>query len=179
MWVMLDVETTGPIPGRYSMFWFGAVIVEPELKYSFEGKLCPLFHAGYEGGPENNKGLKLAGVSRQEIMQWPEPLETMSTFLEWLNHQRDVRGDDRIMLVSDNNGFDAMFINWYFHTYLEESPFGHSSTNLGSLYKGMEKNTRVNFKFLRKTAHTHNPVDDAMGNAEAMLHMIEKMGLRT
>jgi hypothetical protein len=31
---------------------------------------------------------------------------------------------------------------------------------------------------LRKTKHTHNPVDDAKGNAEALLHMIENMELR-
>ena len=30
---------------------------------------------------------------------------------------------------------------------------------------------------LRKTKHTHNPVDDAMGNAEALLAMKE-MGLK-
>ena len=35
----------------------------------------------------------------------------------------------------------------------------------------------VNFKHLRKTRHTHNPVDDARGNAEALLVMKE-MGLK-
>ena len=34
-----------------------------------------------------------------------------------------------------------------------------------------------NFKHLRQTQHTHNPVDDARGNAEAMLAM-EKMGFK-
>jgi hypothetical protein len=33
------------------------------------------------------------------------------------------------------------------------------------------------FKHLRKTAHTHHPVDDAKGNAEALLQMKE-MGLK-
>ena len=35
----------------------------------------------------------------------------------------------------------------------------------------------VNFKHLRKTRHTHNPVDYARGNAEALLTMKEEMGL--
>jgi hypothetical protein len=39
--------------------------------------------------------------------------------------------------ISDNNGFDWQFINWYFHHFLGRNPFGHSSTNLGSLYKGV------------------------------------------
>jgi hypothetical protein len=50
--------------------------------------------------------------------------------------------------------------------------------NLGSLYKGLVKDTFASFKHLRKTRHTHNPVDDAMGNAEALLHMKESMGLK-
>lgn len=32
-------------------------------------------------------------------------------------------------------------------------------------------------RFLRKTKHTHNPVDDAIGNAEALLQM-KDMGLK-
>ena len=57
------------------------------------------------------------------------------------------------------------------------NPFGNSSTNLGSLYKGMVKDTSQNFKHLRKTKHTHNPLDDARGNAEALLAM-KAMGLK-
>jgi hypothetical protein len=36
---------------------------------------------------------------------------------------------------------------------------------------------RANFKRLRKTKHTHHPVDDAKGNSEALLHMRDVMGL--
>jgi len=82
------------------------------------------------------------------------------------------------MFISDNNGFDWQFINWYFHHFLIKNPFGFSSTNLGSLYKGLVKDTSPNFKHLRKTKHTHNPVDDAVGNAEALLHMKSVMGLK-
>ena len=38
-------------------------------------------------------------------------------------------------------------------------------------YKGFVKDTFKNFKHLRKTKHTHHPVDDARGNAEALLAM--------
>jgi hypothetical protein len=41
----------------------------------------------------------------------------------------------------------------------------------------MVKNVTVNFKHLRQTKHDHNPLNDAIGNAEALLHMIKKMGL--
>ena len=35
-----------------------------------------------------------------------------------------------------------------------------------------------NFMHLRKTRHTHHPVDDAKGNAEAMLVMRDEMELK-
>jgi len=97
----------------------------------------------------------------------------MEQFETWLRENVT----DRPLFVSDNNGFDWQFINWYFHHFLGRNPFGFSSTNLGSLYKGLVKNTAANFKHLRKTRHTHHPVDDAKGNAEALLHMKEAMGL--
>jgi hypothetical protein len=59
-----------------------------------------------------------------------------------------------------------------------ENPFGHSSQNLGSLYKGLTKDTFGNFKHLRRTTHTHHPVDDARGNAEALLTMKRELGLK-
>ncbi|MEA2028142.1 MAG: hypothetical protein U9N49_04135 [Campylobacterota bacterium] len=37
---------------------------------------------------------------------------------------------------------------------------------------------RVHFKHLRKTAHTHNALDDAIGNAEALLKIVKKYDLK-
>jgi hypothetical protein len=41
----------------------------------------------------------------------------------------------------------------------------------------MVKDTFAAWKHLRRTTHTHHPVDDAKGNAEALLAMKE-MGLK-
>lgn len=165
-WVMVDVEADGPIPGEYSMISFGAVIVEPGLSRTFYGKLQPI---STKYVPE---ALAVSGHSRDECFTFDAPEEVMLNFETWL----DKNCDRRKMFVADNNGFDWQFINWYFHYFLERNPFGFSSTNLGSLYKGLVKDTTRNFKHLRKTKHTHNPVDDAKGNAEALL-TLKNMGL--
>ncbi len=73
---------------------------------------------------------------------------------------------------------DGPIINWYFHHFTGSDPFGFSSTNLGSLYKGLVRDLFQNFKHLRKTAHTHNPVDDAKCNAEALLAMKDQFQLK-
>jgi hypothetical protein len=166
-YVMVDIESDGPIPGVYSMICFGAEIAEPELNRSFCGKLRPIADALI---PES---LSVSGFSREECLDFDDPKNVMQTFHQWLASNCG----GRMMFVSDNNGFDWQFINWYFHHFLGSNPFGFSSTNLGSLCKGIQKDTFVNFKHLRKTKHRHNPVDDARGNAEALLQMKE-MGLK-
>jgi hypothetical protein len=167
-YVMVDIEADGPIPGDYSMVCFGAVIVEPGLNRTFYGKLAPISEKWI---PE---ALKVSGFTREQVLTFDNPADVMRRFDWWLKQN----AKNGRMFISDNNGFDWQFINWYFHHFLGQNPFGFSSTNLGSLYKGLVKNTSLNFKHLRKTRHTHNPVDDAMGNAEALLHMNEVMGLK-
>lgn len=167
-YVMVDVETDGPIPSDYSMICFGAVIVDEALDKRFYGQLRPISENWI---PES---LKISGFSRDESLRFDDPKEVMNKFDDWLqlNHKNG------LVFISDNNGFDWQFINYYFHHFLGSNPFGHSSMNLGSLYKGLVKDTSLNFKHLRKTKHTHNPVDDALGNAEVLLHMKKEMGLK-
>jgi len=165
---MVDIESDGPIPGDYSMICVGAVIVEPDLKRTFYGQLRPISDKFI------SEALAVSGFTREATMAFNDPKSVMESFRDWV--QAECKG--RALFISDNNGFDWQFINWYFHHFLGDNPFGFSSTNLGSLYKGMAKDTFVNFKHLRKTKHTHHPVDDALGNAEALLAMKEQMGLK-
>lgn len=166
-YIMVDIESDGPIPGDFSMICFGAVVVEPSLSKTFYGKLRPISEKWI---PE---ALAISGFSREETMQFDDPQKVMLDFTQWLKENNS----GRLMFVSDNNGFDWQFINWYFHHFTGENPFGISSTNLGSLYKGLVKDTFQTFKHLRKTKHTHHPVDDAIGNAEALLEM-KNIGLK-
>jgi hypothetical protein len=95
----------------------------------------------------------------------------MQNFEIWL--QKNIPNGKRPIFWSDNNGYDFAFMNYYFWQQLGRNPFGWSSTNLGSFYKGLTKDVYSTFKHLRDTKHTHNPVDDAKGNAEAMLKMMQ------
>ena len=162
--VMVDVESDGPIPGDYSMISFGAIIVEPTLNRTFYGRLRPISEKWI---PE---ALAVSGHAREETLAFKPAEQVMTEFRDWL--AQNAKGQPRF--ISDNNGFDWQFINWYFHHFLGSNPFGFSSTNLGSLYKGAVKDFFKNFKHLRKTKHTHNPVDDAKGNAEAFLEIIQQ-----
>ena len=168
-YVMVDVETDGPIPADYSMLCLGAVVVDENLDKRFYGQLKPISEQWIPDA------LKISGFSRNQTQQFDDPKEVMEKFSAWI----EVSCTGAPIFISDNNGFDWQFVNYYFHHFLGNNPFGFSSTNLGSLYKGLVKDTSKNFKHLRNTAHTHDPLDDAVGNAEALLHMISKMGLRS
>ena len=167
-YIMVDVETDGPIPGDYSMISFGAVLVDEPLDKTFYGQLQPIAEQYIPDA------LAVSGFTREETQAFDDPQTVMINFAAWIK----TVATDRPVFISDNNGFDWMFICWYFHHFTKANPFGFSSQNLGSLYKGLVKDTFQNFKHLRKTKHTHHPVDDAKGNAEALLTLKKEYGLK-
>ena len=171
MVVVVDIESDGPLYGVNSMISFGAVIIDKNglLNKTFYGKCKPV---GDEFIPE---ALAVSGFSREETLTFEDPKVVMLRFNNWLEENKKDKKDSP-QFYSDNNGFDWGWMNYYLLRFTGENPFGFSSTNIGSLYKGLVKDMFQNFKHLRKTKHTHNPVDDAKGNAEALIAM-SKMGL--
>jgi hypothetical protein len=169
MYIMVDVEATGPVPGLFSMTELGAVIVDREMNKTFYGRFSPLEDAGFI--PE---ALAVTDRTMEELETWPDPQKTMWAFETWVNtHSRN----SRPIFISDNNGFDWQYVNYYFWKFCNRNPFGHSSNNLANIYGGLNKKVRQNIRPLRKTAHTHHPVDDARGNVEALLRLVNEMGL--
>lgn len=173
-YLMVDIESDGPCPHLYSMISLGAVKVS--TGESFYGRFRPI---GEKWDPE---ALAVSGHTREEVLEFPDPEVEMKRLETWIKEhfeQRAFRGRQSTdcLFISDNNGFDWQFFNYYCFRFLGCNPLGHSSTNLGSLYKGLVKDVFKNFKHLRKTKHTHHPVDDAKGNVEALIAM-KGMGLR-
>lgn len=166
--IIVDIESDGPAPGLFSMVCFGAVILEEPLHRTFYGTTAPISSA-YQ--PE---ALIISGFTREQHEKFDDPLQTMLAFDRWI--QENCKS--RPQFYSDNNGFDWQFINYYFWKYLGRNPFGHSSHNIGSIYKGIQRDMFANFKHLRKTRHDHTPVNDAKGNAEALLAMRKQYNLK-
>lgn len=166
-YIVVDVESDGQVIGDNSMVCFGAVIVEPSLKKTFYGKTKPISNIWVPDA------LAVSGFSREEHLKFDDPAKVMKEFAEWIK-KFSVSSP---ILISDNNGYDASWINYYFHKFYGSNPFGWSSRRIGDLYCGIKMDARANWKHLRKTRHDHNPVNDALGNAEALLEM-QKMGLK-
>ncbi|WP_428232028.1 exonuclease [Flavobacterium sp.] len=167
-YIVVDIESDGPIPGDYSMICFGAVLVNEKLDKTFSGKLRPISDKFV---PE---ALAISGFDRETTLEFDNPKDVMLDFEKWIEEN----STGRPIFISDNNGFDWMFICWYFHHFLKRNPFGYSSRRISDLYCGLVNDTHAQWKHLRKTIHTHNPVDDAIGNAEVLLHMKNEMQLK-
>lgn len=168
--ISIDVEADGPIPGKYSMVSFGAVVVEGDLSKTFYGKVKPISD---EWIPD---ALAVSGHSRKEHEQFEDSVKVMKEFVQWIKDN----SKGKATMISDNPAFDWQWINYYLWMFAEENPLGHSARRLGDLYCGLVGDASKNFemkKKLRKTKHTHHPVKDAKGNAECLIGMKE-MGLK-
>ena len=169
-YIVIDVEADGPIPHKYSMVCFGAVIVEPSLSKTFYGQVKPI---AADWIPD---ALAVSGFSRQAHENFDDPKAVTEQFNAWLK-QNSVGTP---IFISDNLAFDWQWINYYFHYFIGKNPFGFSGRRIGDLYCGMKMDARLNRewkKLYRQTSHDHHPVNDAKGNAEALLAMKE-MGLK-
>jgi hypothetical protein len=164
----VDVESDGPMQHINSMVCFGAVLIEPSLSKTFYGKTRPI------STTYNAESLSISGFSRQEHESFDDPKEVMIKFEEWIL----ANSKGRPILITDNPGYDFAWINFYFHYFLGRNPFGYSARRIGDLYCGMKMDAFSKWKeILRKTSHTHNPIDDCLGNAEAVL-ALKEMGLK-
>lgn len=72
--IMVDVESDGPIPGDYSMISFGAVLVDEQLDKTFYGQLKPISKNFI---PE---AFAVSGHSREEVLLCEDPAKVMTEF---------------------------------------------------------------------------------------------------
>jgi len=166
---IVDVEGDATSPMTGSMVCFGAVKVTQELDKTFYGETAPI--SDYW----NPEALAVSNITREEHLGFPEAKKTMSEFNDWVIANNT---NGRPVLISDNNSYDAMWMTCYFDMCGIVNPFGWSSRRIGDMYAGLMKDGRARWKHLRKTKHTHHPVDDAKGNAEALLELINRYGLK-
>ncbi|CAN7245624.1 3'-5' exonuclease [Variovorax sp. LjRoot175] len=164
-YISVDVETAGPIPGEYSLLTIGACLIEaPERSFK-----CALKPLSRNAVPE---ALEVTGLSLDELeAQGVAPVEAMRSFGEWV--EQVCAGSYTPVLVGLNAPFDWSFVNFYFHKFLGQNPFGISALDLKALYMGAtgcswtETTAKHMAKRLRPQLRgTHDALDDALFQAE-------------
>jgi DNA polymerase III epsilon subunit-like protein len=167
--ISVDVETSGPIPGEYSMLALGACVVGKRDE-GFYAELQPL------NGNAVSEALKVTGLDMSELERTGElPAVAMRKFCDWL--EQASRGA-KLVFVGFNAGFDWSFINWYMHRFLGQNPFGFAPLDIKSYYMGLTgcdwedtRSSRIRPEYQPDSLGNHHALADARAQAE----MFEKM----
>ena len=167
LFVAVDVEADGPIPGPYSMISLGmAVTGRPDL--TFYTELRPISD---EFVP---RALEVSGLDRDRLVrEAPTAEEAMAAAARWVN---GLRRFGRPVFLAAPAVWDGMFVHWYFVRFTGRSPFGQtgSGVDLRSYWMGLTgvgwrdtaKPSIVRELGLTHLTHTHHAGEDAAELAE-------------
>lgn len=165
IFVSVDVETAGPIPGEFSLLSIGACPVFDPTK-SF---VCELKPINCNADP---KALEVTGLSLDELARTGlEPLEAMLRFAGWLSAL--AAPDGSLVFVGFNAPFDWSFVNYYFHRFGSGNPFGFTALDIKALYMGATgcdwadtRSSMIVERLHPRLAGNHTPLQDAQYQAE-------------
>lgn len=176
---LVDVEATGPTPMTSVMTEAGFVELETGASVwlrvwkSVPREDHPVISRIV--GPEEAYALRISTsvdkYAESPIVEYPDALSMLGTLHTWLDSF-----PGHTQMISDNPAFDFMWIACLFDGAGMENPFGHSARRIGDFAAGIDGRWAKSndWKRLRKTPHTHDPVDDAVGNREALLVLLER-----
>jgi DNA polymerase III epsilon subunit-like protein len=175
-YVSVDIEASGPIPGRYSMLSLGACLVHDPVR-TFYAELQP---TSTQSDPE---AMAVHGLSLHTLQQSGRPpAEVMGAFDRWV--QEVCPPPARPIFVSYNAPFDWMFVHDAFLAALGRDPFGHTALDIRALYVGWSGRAwpEVTFdelaeRYLGSRRLTHNALEDALAQAEILRRLMEEMAV--
>jgi DNA polymerase III epsilon subunit-like protein len=183
IYVSVDVETDGPIPGEYSLLSFAMVVAG-----SFDGVVfrraapdAPGFEATLKPISENfqPEAMHVNGLDRaQLLLQGEDPGAAMSRAAAWIAKHAD---GGTPVLVAYPLSFDWSWLYWYFNRFLGRSPFNHSRCfDLKTAIAVRGNRTVMSSGHdslparLRSTLpHTHRALDDAREQADILGRLFE------
>lgn len=166
LFISVDLESDGPIPGDYSMLSVGAVNAG-DLDQTFYSELVPISDRFDLGA------LAVSGLDRDRlIMEGEAPLTAMQNFAYWVDDLCRPTGAKPVF-VGFNAPYDWMFSHWYFVHFLGRDPFGHTALDIKAYYMGL-----LNVERWSDTAKSrlvrpygfelgHNALGDAIEQARA------------
>lgn len=171
IYISVDIEASGPIPGEYSMLSLGACVVGA-TDQNFYVEFKPITR-NYEPAAIAVAGFNLDDLEQRGV----EPARAMAEFERWL--ARVAPRGHLPVFVAYPLAFDWMFVAYYFHRYLKRNPFGISGVDVKSYYAGMRGTSYtasgmpdMDPQFLASMPLTHNALEDAIVQAELFARLL-------
>jgi DNA polymerase III epsilon subunit-like protein len=162
LYIAVDVEADGPIPGPYSMISLG-MAVTGRADLTFYTELRPISE---EFVPQ---ALAVSGLDRDRLLrEAPTAEEAMQSAARWVNGLRRI---GRPVFLAAPAVWDGMFVHWYFVRFTGKSPFGSTGSGVdlrsywmgltGSEWVGTRKGAIKHALGLTGLPHTHHAGEDA------------------
>ena len=181
IYVSVDIEADGPMPGPHSMLCFAAIamnIAGDEIaQFTANLEMLP----GATGHPDTLRFWSTqpdAWAAHRHDLR--DPADVMPAFAKW------VRGlPGRAVFVGYPASFDFLFIQWYLYRFANDSPFGFVALDVKSFAMAVLKTDfRDTIKpampthWFGPTPHTHIALDDAREQGVLFVNMLrESRGL--
>lgn len=182
-----DVETDGPIPGPFSILSFALVFAGTFDGVRFRRPENFGCHIYKELKPISDdfqpEALAVNGLDRSRLIREGElPEDAMTAAAQWVS---EVAGSASPVLVAYPLSFDWAWLYWYFIRFSKSgSPFGYSrcfdiktavAVKAGWPISGAARQ-RLGPALQSERAHTHNALDDAIGQAEIFANVFQWEG---
>jgi hypothetical protein len=183
VYVSVDIEADGPIPGPYSMLSLGAAAFSRDgtMVGTFSANLDALPGAGQD--PDTMRwwgGQKEAWEACRKDLQ--DPKKAMGEFVGWVKGLRGIP-----VFVGYPAGFDFTFVYWYIVYFGHESPFSFSALDIKTYamallktpYRGTVKKKMPRRWFTGCSKHKHLALLDAIEQGEIFIAMLnENLGAK-
>lgn len=177
IYIVVDVEASGPSPGEHSLLSIGACTL-PEPRDKFYVELQP-DSAEFTAEAMAVHQLSLDTLAADGV----PPEEAMRRFAAWL--EQVVEPGAQPVFVAFNAPFDWMFVNTYFHRYLGHNPFGHKALDIKAYFMGLHGipwAETSHWHILRHYANhsqlTHHALRDALAEADLFQAMLTEAKLK-
>lgn len=153
LYISLDVEASGPVPGMFSLLAIGGCVVFDDgnearvvdgADYEFKILLKPL-----PGAANDEEALKFAGglVPAELETTGTDPREAMLAFNAWIDHVKRDCNVARVHFLAHAASFDWMYMRWYYEKVGVACPFGFAGVDIkayamGALGVGWEETSK-------------------------------------
>ena len=182
VYVSVDIETDGPIPGPHSMLSLGAAALTRDGKmlstFTRNLELLP----GAEMHPKTRKfwdrNLEAYAATRSDLVS---PEVAMRDFVLW-SEVFPEELDLAPVFVGYPAGFDFTFMYWYMMKFVGRSPYSFSALDMKSYamakldkfsFRGTTKRTMPGKWFQGLPKHTHVAIDDAIEQGQLFINMLK------
>lgn len=173
VFISIDLEADGPIPGDYSILSIGATTLGNKHERDFYLELAPI------SAQFDSDALAVSGLDRDQLVKsGVEARHAMQQFTDWIEQVRELHGGGRAVAVTLSE-WDMGYLYWYLIHFLGEKPLGFTGIDMKSYFMGkhqiaeFKRTGRVNMleHYTASTQHTHNALDDAREQAEIFAQM--------